>query len=118
VSANRLHDILCSVAGEIATCRAECNGIVFVVREPRPQHLKALRRVNAPLREGTSVFACTCSEAADLWADDTVTRRWCSEPPQVLEVKVFLIIGDRTGLLTINQESGSASMTDGSSLAN
>lgn len=97
----RLAKILKPVAEEIALCAVASEGIVFVVHRPGPLAHRAMAKLGVRLVPGkTTVFALSCADAAAR-GHDPVTRRWLSTPPKDDEIKVFLIAGEGTALLTL-----------------
>lgn len=98
-----LKSILAPVAHEVAAARETTNGIVVVVHNPGSVAKRAMKKVGAKVRaRGTSVFGLVCSDAVAALGHDLVTRRWCGAAPNDGQIKVFLIAGDGTALLTLN----------------
>ena len=99
--------ILQPVAEQIAELRVQTNGIVFVIHDPGPLVHNALKAVGmkAPSNR-TTVIASPCSEAARVWGHDPITRKWCEKEPADGEIKVFLLSGNGTKLLTLIFEDG------------
>lgn len=103
-----LERILKPVAEEIAQIREATGGIVVVVHKPMALARKAFKTLKIKLRPAgeTSVFGFDCANAVAALGHDLITRRWCSEPPQHDEIKVFLCAGDGTALLTMKVNDG------------
>jgi hypothetical protein len=57
-------------------------------------------------KEKDTVFGLSCQNVAATWGNDLSTRRWCAAPPKEDEIKVFLIAGNGTALLTLSWEEG------------
>jgi hypothetical protein len=106
-SLDRVQSILMPVALEIATAREATNGIVFVVHRPGKTARAAMVKIGTPLRhKRTTVFGLSCSDATVAFGHDLVTKRWIAIAPLDGQIKVFLIAGDGSALLTLNFEDG------------
>lgn len=102
-SSSHLQSILAPVAHQVAEVRAITNGIVVVVHNPGSLVKRAMKKLGAKVRSrGTFVFGYECPTAAAALGHDPVTRRWCAEAPEENQIKVFLVAGDGTALLTLN----------------
>jgi len=100
-----LRGILQPYAHEIAEARVATNGIVFVVHQPGPLARQAVAKLNGPA--GDPVFARTCREAQHFCAKmDRATVDWLGVPPVEGQIKILLIAGDGTALLTLNFVNG------------
>lgn len=79
------------------------NGIVVVVHNPGSLAKRAMKTLGAKVRSRrTTVFGYSPKDAVVALGHDPVTRLWCAQPPAENQVKVFLIAGDGTALLTLN----------------
>lgn len=97
-----IRSIIQSVADDIAKVRVVTNGIVFVVHTPGRVTRQAMKKLGVRLKKnGTTVFGTSCHDAARAVGHDSVTRRWCEGAPSEQEIKVFLISGDGSALLTL-----------------
>ena len=103
-SAEFLKGILLPVAEEIAEVREALDGIVFVVHNPGKVALQAMTKLGVEaLPNKTMVFGLTCPDATTAFGHDPITRRWCNEEPGEDQIKVFLMAGDGTALLTLEE---------------
>lgn len=99
----RLKSILAPMAEQISRVRCETNGIVFVVHKPGKVARRAMDHLGIYLRpQRNNVFGLACPDAARAVGHDLVTRGWCEAPPVEDQVKVFLVAGNGTALLTLN----------------
>jgi hypothetical protein len=107
-SAKALSKILESSIGQVVELRNESDeAIVFVVHRPSELAQTAMKALGVPVSDKKdTVFGLSCQDAARAWGNDLITRRWCSAPPKEDEIKVFLIAGNGTALLTLSWEDG------------
>lgn len=113
-SLDRLRSILMPVAVEIASAREATNGIVLVVHRPGKTARAAIGKIGAPVRRtGTTVSGLSCSDATAAFGHDLVTKRWTEAAPLEGQIKVFLVAGDGSALLTLNFEDGEVRVVKG-----
>ena len=95
-----LKAILVPVATQIAVA-AEI-GIVLVAHNPDKTARQALRRIGLNVQRGkTTVYAMSIEAATKDLGHDYVTRKFLSTPPGEDEIKIFLVGGSGTALLTL-----------------
>ena len=103
----RLRSIILPVAEEVAKARLAFDGIVVVVHMPLPLARQAMKKLGKNVNpRGTTVFGLSCQGAVAVFSNDPVTKRWCGAAPVEDQIKVFLIAGDGTALLTLNFTPG------------
>ena len=100
-----VRSIIQPVAEQVAAARELSNGIVFVAHKPTGIAVAALEKLQAPYSlDGTSVWATTCYDAANMAPHDPVTKEWCETPPEEDQIKVFLIADAGAMLVTLRFE--------------
>ena len=76
-------------------------GIAFLVYNPGESARAALVATGCPAVAG--VFALSCVDAAEKFGNaGATTKAWCLKLPGERQIKVFLIAGEGTALLTLN----------------
>ena len=107
-TAEDFRQLLQPVRQAILEAREKTGGIVFVVHNPFPEHCAMWRDFGIDVKpHGTAVFGMTCADAiAAFEQSDIATRRWLAQPPDRDSIKVFLIAGDGTVLLTLRFDKG------------
>jgi hypothetical protein len=100
----RLKAIFVPVADKIAKAREATDGIVVVIHNPGALAKKAMKKLGVKLQRhaATTVVGLRCSDAVAALGHDPVTSRWCAAAPKDDQVKIFLVAGDGTALLTLN----------------
>lgn len=95
--------ILQPVRQAIVDARDETGGIVFVVHHPPKEHCAMWHFFGIDAKpDGTAVFGMTCADALDVFErGDLATRRWLAQAPAWDSIKVFLVAGEGTALLTL-----------------
>jgi hypothetical protein len=94
--------ILGPVSEQIAECRDDTNGIVFVLHRPGKLAKAMMKKLGVKLIGAkTTVFGLTCDHATKAFGHDLVTKRWCQTEPNDDQIKVFLSVRDGTALLTV-----------------
>lgn len=116
-SADVLKGILAPVAEQIAAAHLQCNGIVVVVHKPGKVARQAMEKIGLPCSSGgTTVAGVSCVDAVAAFGHDTITRRWVAVAPKEDEIKVFLVSGNGTALLTLQFRDGQVFVTKQSDL--
>jgi hypothetical protein len=102
-TAEDFRKILQPVRQAIVDARDETGGIVFVVQNPPASHVEMWRSLGIEAKPGgTAVVGMTCAEALEVFErGDLATRRWLAEAPAWDSIKVFLVTGEGTALLTL-----------------
>jgi 1-aminocyclopropane-1-carboxylate deaminase/D-cysteine desulfhydrase-like pyridoxal-dependent ACC family enzyme len=91
------------VANEVAKAREATDGIVVVIHNPDSAAKMAMMKLGVEVRShSTTIVGYSCQEAVAALGHDVMTRRWCAAAPRDNQVKVFLVAGDATALLTLN----------------
>lgn len=97
----RVREILLPHIDAIVGLSEAGDSIVFVVHRPSQQAANAMRRLGAKLRKGTTAFSRTCADLVPIFARDEVTRNFISQPSAPDRLRIFLVVGGGTELLTI-----------------
>lgn len=92
-----LTPVIEGLAAEAPTALGE---VILVVHKPRGVAVEALRKLGLiPETEDTCAYAG--AHLVDGFTDGP-TRRWLAAPPEPHTVKIFLIAGEGTALLTLD----------------
>lgn len=95
-----IEKIVRPVAKEIVEAWAQDTGrIVLVIYNPNDTTIQAFEKMGLRLTGGTTVAAMQQSDAATVW-QDAVTKRWLAKPTTDEAIKVLLVSGGGTALLT------------------
>lgn len=98
-----LKSMLAPLAEKIARAREDAD-VVFVVHKPGGLARRALHKWGVKYEPVFGMSAFDAARAAD-W--DVLTRKWLGEPPHSDDqIKLFLISGDGTALLTLTVRDG------------
>lgn len=109
-SMQHLENIIDPVFDQVAV--ASLKGIAFVVHNPDIVARKAIRNTGQYVKRGaTTVYGLTCERAAKVWGTDFVTRKFLSTPPGEDQIKIFLVAGGGSALLTLHFVDGQVFIT-------
>jgi hypothetical protein len=97
-----LQSILNPLAEKIEEVSRQAD-VVFVVHRPTAETRVALKKRGL---DGASVYGMSAYDAARFAEWDALTRKWLAALPEEDQVKIFLISGDGTALLTLTLRGG------------
>lgn len=106
-SIEKLKSIIQPHAEDIAICHMATrnmhgSAIVFVVHKPGSIAMEALRVLGCADPLPPPVFAMPCKQASQAFAMLPATSAWLKSPAKKEQIKIFLIAGNGTALLTLN----------------